>query len=257
MNLIHAIILGAVEGITEFLPISSTGHLILTSNLLGLDQTEFLKSFEIFIQLGAILAVVVLYWKTLWQKRGLDIKVLLAFIPTAIIGIALYSFIKEYLLGNETIVLWALALGGIFIVLFEYLYGKKVAREKDMEDITGKQAVGIGTIQALAMIPGVSRSATTIIGGMFMGMSRKAIVEFSFLLAIPTMMAATGLDILKNYQSFSLDQVWILISGFVVSFIVAMVAVRFLIRFIQKNSFAAFGWYRIAVALVFWLTMRF
>ncbi len=253
MNLFQVVILGIVEGVTEFLPISSTGHLILTAKLLRLEPTDFLKSFEIIIQLGAILAVVFLYWRMIWRKRSLDLKVLLAFIPTAIIGFILYYFVKKYLLGNETVVLWALALGGAFIIILEYFYKNKTARQENVEDITGKQAIIIGVAQSLAMIPGVSRSAATIFGGMFLGISRKAVVEFSFLLAIPTMIAATGLDLWKNYQSFSSDQTGMLLIGFAVSFLIAILAIKFLIHFIQKNTFAIFGWYRIVVAIIFWL----
>jgi len=205
MTLLQALVLGIVEGLTEFLPISSTGHLILAAKLLGLAQTEFQKSFEIVIQLGAILAVVVLYWRSFLRPKVLA-KVIAAFIPTGIIGLALYHLVKTYLLGNEMVVLAALALGGLVLILFELWHREPAGAVGEVDSVTYLQAIGIGLFQALAIIPGVSRSGATIVGGLAMGLTRETIVEFSFLLAVPTMLAATGLDLIKNASSFSVAQ---------------------------------------------------
>jgi len=251
MNIIHAIVLGAVEGITEFLPISSTGHLIFVSRLLNIAQTDFVKTFEISIQLGAILAVVLLYWKNLFLNREIIKKVLAAFIPTGIIGFALYKFIKVFLIGNLWVVAGSLFVIGLVLVIVELYIRKKEFKIKELKDISYKQAVEIGIIQSLGMIPGVSRSGATIMGGLLMGIDRKTIVDFSFLLAIPTMLAATGYDLLKNFHSISGSDLGVLGIGFIVSFLVAIPAVIFLIKFVKKYNFIGFGIYRIVVALVF------
>lgn len=272
MSFLVATILGLVEGITEFLPVSSTGHLILAGQLLGLPASDFQKSFEIIIQLGAILAVVVLYWKSFLNWETLK-KLFVAFLPTAVIGLALYKIVKTYLLGNTAVVLWSLFLGGFALIIFELWYKKHLAvrppsesedeiqrleaglpeGEKEARLPSYRQAVKIGLFQSLAIIPGVSRSAATIVGGLWLGLSRATIVEFSFLLAVPTMLAATGLDLVKNYQSFSVDQFGSLAVGFVVSFVVALVSIKFLLNYIRRYDFIPFGIYRIVVALIFWL----
>lgn len=253
MKMLHAVILGIIEGITEFLPISSTGHLILASAVLKLQQSEFLKTFEISIQLGAILAVVVLYAKSLIKDRILIQKVLTAFIPTGILGLLLYHTVKYYLLGNQKVVVGALVAGGIFLILFERFHLHPQGEEA--KNISYKQALAIGLFQSLSMIPGVSRSAATIIGGLSLGVERKTIVEFSFLLAIPTMAAATGLDLLKTAPHFTPAQFEILAVGFIVSFIIALLSIKFLLHFIQKHTFVSFGIYRIIVGFVFWWLM--
>lgn len=249
MEFIYAAVLGLVEGVTEFLPISSTGHLILSERLLALPSTDFWKSFTVVIQLGAILAVLFLYWRKLLLNHAVFTRVAVAFLPTAIIGLVLYPFIKQYLLGSAAVVLWALGIGGLFIILFEKYY-KPSASVRDIENMNYKQAALIGLAQSVAVIPGVSRAAATIIGGLSLGLSRPAIVEFSFLLAIPTMAAATGLDLLKSGWNFSgVEWLW-LVTGFIVSFISALAAVRWLLRFITRNNFTGFGWYRIILAIV-------
>ncbi len=252
MNWLDAILLGIIEGITEFLPISSTGHLILASTLLKLEDTEFLKTFEIAIQLGAILSVVVLYARRLLNDRVLIQKTIAAFLPTCIIGLVAYKFVKQYLLGNELVVVAALLIGGVILIVFELLHHEKEGR---VTEISYSQAILIGLFQCISMIPGVSRSAATIIGGMFLGIERRAIVEFSFLLAIPTMAAATALDIYKSGSAFSMAEIQILLVGFVVSFIVALLSIKFLLRYIQNHTFIAFGIYRILVAMLFWTIM--
>lgn len=253
MRLIHAVILGMIEGITEFLPISSTGHMILASSVLGLTESNFLKTFEIAIQLGAILSVVVLYGRSLIKDREMMQKVVVAFLPTGVLGLLLYKVVKQFLLGNANVVVVALVVGGIFLILFERYHLHPEGEEA--KKISYKQAVLIGTIQSLAMVPGVSRSASTIIGGLALGVERKTIVEFSFLLAIPTMAAATGLDLLKTAPSFTSVQLEVLALGFIVSFIVALLSIKFLLRFIQNHTFVSFGFYRIAVGVLFWWMM--
>jgi len=252
MNFLTAVILGIVEGITEFLPISSTGHLILTSSLLKISQSEFLKSFEIAIQLGAILSVAVLYWKTIVFDRDKLSKVIAAFIPTCLAGLFFYKMIKAYLLGSQGTVLWALFIGGILIIALEYFHSKKYRGIKEATSVTCGQAVLIGLFQSLAMIPGVSRSAATIMGGLMLGISRKTIVEFSFLLAIPTMAAAVGYDLAKTAVSFTMTQFLYLFIGFIVSFASAMISVKFLLSFIKKNNFIPFGIYRILLSAALW-----
>jgi undecaprenyl-diphosphatase len=253
MTILQSIILGIVEGFTEFLPISSTAHLTLTSYILGLDQSVFVKTFEIAIQSGAILAVLVIFWKRFLEFESLK-KIIVAFIPTAIIGLLLYKLIKTYLLGNIEVILWSLAIGGIVIILFEkYFRPKTNLAELDIKSLSYGKAVVIGIFQSIAVIPGVSRSAATIIGGRMLGMSREAVVEFSFLLAVPTILAATGLDLVKNIGEFSVDQTSMLISGLIASFVMAIIGIKFLLKIVQKYSFTAFGIYRIAIAIVFFL----
>jgi len=252
MKLLDAILLGIIEGITEFLPVSSTGHLILASTLLRLSDSEFLKSFEISIQLGAILSVVVLYARTLLKDLKLVQKTIVAFLPTCVIGLLAYKTVKRYLLGNEYVVVLALFIGGIVLIGFE-LYQRK--RQDGVTEISFLQAIWIGLFQCISMVPGVSRSAATIIGGMALGIERRTIVEFSFLLAIPTMTAATSLDVYKSGASFSSGEIEILLTGFIVSFVVALLSIKFLLRYIQNHTFIPFGIYRIIVAALFWFLM--
>jgi undecaprenyl-diphosphatase len=264
INFFNAAILGVVEGVTEFLPISSTGHLILSAKLLALPATEFWKSFEIFIQLGAILAVVVIYWRRLWERTIIK-KLIVAFVPTAVLGLIFYKFIKHYLLGNLSVVIWSMLIGGVILVAFEWWY----KRRSGLKDVVGqlispidyetadvgisyRQALIIGLCQSVAMVPGVSRSAATIIGGLALGLKRRTIVEFSFLLAVPTMAAATGLDLFKNVVTFQASDFSLLAIGFVGSFFTALLVIKWLLAFIQKYSFTIFGIYRIIAAIIFW-----
>ena len=256
MSLFAIVIFGIVEGITEFLPVSSTGHLILTANFLKLAQTDFLKSFEITIQLGAILSVVVLYWRTLFIDRKALARVLVAFIPTAVLGVIFYKVIKTFLLSSETIVLFALLIGGIVLIIFESFYREKPNSNAEISGISIKQALIIGACQALAMIPGVSRSLATILAGLSLGLQRKTIVQFSFLLAVPTMLGATVFDLTKSAAHFTPSQFNYLAMGFIVSFFVALIAVRFFVRYIEKHNFIIFGIYRIIASLLFIALMR-
>lgn len=254
MHIYHAIILGIIEGLTEFLPISSTGHLILFSNLLQLPQTEFLKSFEVIIQLGAILAVLILYIKKILSNKKIILNLIYAFIPTVIIGLLFYKQVKQ-MMGNILIVPIALIVGGIIIILVEkYIQNKAKNAENTNNQIKGinnKESLILGIIQTLAFIPGVSRSGAIIIGGLMRNISRVEVVEFSFMLALPTMFAATGLDLLKTGFSFSSNEWLLLVIGFVTAFIVALVAVKTFLKFITTHSFKAFGWYRIIIGIIF------
>jgi undecaprenyl-diphosphatase len=256
MNMLHALIYGVVEGITEFLPISSTGHLMLTAKILQSGQTDFLKTFEVAIQCGAILAVVVLYWKTFIKSWAVWQRIMVAFIPTAIIGAVLYKVIKKVFLGSTDIVLWSLFIGGIALIVFEMFHRERGDALESIEAVTVRQAVIIGLFQSLAVVPGVSRAAATIVGGLCVGLRRKTIVEFSFLLAVPTMAAATALDLFKSAQSFTYDQAVFLSIGFIASFAVAVVAIRFLLAFIKRHNFIPFGVYRMVVAVIFWFFVR-
>lgn len=252
MTFLDAVILGIVEGLSEFLPISSTGHLILASRLLSLEQTEFLKMFEVVIQLGAILSVVVLYWRRLFFEWETMKRIALALAPSVIIGGMLYSSIKK-LFESETTVVAALFVGGIAIIVFELLHKEREDAKDDISVIPYKTALLIGMFQALSVIPGVSRAGATILGGLFLGMKRRAIVEFSFLLAVPTMIAASAIDLTKNAGSVVESEWLLLAAGFAVSFVVAILAIKFLLRFVESHTFVPFGVYRIVVAVLFFL----
>ena len=253
MNFLQTVILSIVEGVSEFLPISSTGHLILAADIMKIAQTSFVKDFEIVIQLGAILAIVVLYWNSLFRSIDVWKKIIAAFIPTGIIGFVLFKFIKTYLLGNLYITVLSLFIGGIFLIILELIYKEKEHHAGKIEDITYTNAVLIGVCQSVAVIPGVSRSAATIIGALFLGTKRKVAVEFSFLLAVPTMLAATSLDIIKSNFSYNTYE-WMLMGvGFIGSFIVAVFVVKWFLKFVQTHTFIPFGIYRIIAAILFYL----
>lgn len=251
MNIFHAIILAVVEGFTEFLPISSTGHMILTAKLLSIPETEFVKTFEIVIQLGAILAAIILYSKTLLANRQLLYKVITAFIPTGLIGFTLYKLIKDVLLVSPWITVISLFLGGIALILIEYKIRDEKGTKITLKSVSYRDALIIGTVQSLSIIPGVSRAASTILGGLLLGMNRRSAVEFSFMLAIPTMIVASGYDLLKSAHNFSSNDFLTLGVGVVVAFVVAYTAIRWLLKFIQTNTFIPFGIYRIALAILF------
>jgi undecaprenyl-diphosphatase len=248
LSIPQALVLGIVEGLTEFLPVSSTAHLDLTRHVMHLAETDYMKAFIVIIQFGAILSVVALYWRKLLDLELLK-KTVAAFIPTAIIGFLAYDFIKGSLFGNMTVILAALIIGGVLLILFER-YHSRAETDVDFGEITYQKAIAIGLFQCIAMVPGVSRSAATIVGGSMIGISKRTIVEFSFILAIPTMMAATVLDLFSNYEVLSAN-FGALAVGFVVSFITAIVAIKSFLAFIKKRAFSAFGWYRIVLAVVF------
>jgi undecaprenyl-diphosphatase len=243
MTIIQAIILAIIEGITEFLPISSTGHMILASSAMGIASDHFVKMFTVAIQFGAILSVIVLYWKRFFQTIDFYTKLFVAFIPAAIFGKLLNDFIDS-LLENAFVVAITLFLGGIILLFID----KWLNNEKDSNDeVTYPKAIKIGMFQVIAMIPGVSRSAATIIGGLSQKMSRKAAAEFSFFLAVPTMFAATAYKMFKYQKEvgFVVTDINILVIGNIVAFIVALIAIKGFISFLTKYGFKVFGWYRI------------
>ena len=252
MDIYDAIILGVVEGITEFLPISSTAHLILAGNALAIPATEFFKSFEIAIQLGAILAVITLYFKLFLNIKTLK-NIAAGFIPTAILGLVFYSSVKS-IIANVQVVLLALFIGGVLLIIFEIWHKKRVIG--DRTTITLSECMVIGLCQAFAFIPGVSRAAATIVGGLILGISRMTITEYSFLLAVPTMAAATGFDLIKNRESvFVSGNLTLLVVGLLVSYIVAMIAIKFLLAYLRKHDFTVFGVYRILIAIIVFLAL--
>jgi undecaprenyl-diphosphatase len=267
--LIIAIILGIVEGVTEFLPVSSTGHLILATELLGFDADKW-AAFNVIIQLGAILAIVVLYWRTFWAVlegmiRGSALSwrfvrnVLIGFLPSAILGFILISHI-EALLGNGIVVAVALILGGVAIIVIERMV--KNTPIVGVAEMPLKTAIGVGVIQCVSMIPGVSRSGATIMGGLSLGLERRTAAEFSFFLAIPTMVGATTLELIKHHDALMAGASGVgfgaVAVGFVVSFVVAIVVVKGFVHYISRHGFAPFAWYRIVVgaAALAWLLMR-
>ena len=264
MSIFDTIIIAIVEGLTEFLPVSSTGHMIITQNLLGVESTEFVKAFTFIIQFGAILSVVVLYWKRFFQlnrtpasegasalKRFLHKydfywKLFVAFIPAAVLGL-LFSDMIDAMLESVTVVAITLILGGIFMLFCDRIFNKG----DEKTQLTEKRAFWIGMFQCISMIPGVSRSMATIVGGMAQKLTRKAAAEFSFFLAVPTMFAATLYKMYKILKTggteMLMDNMTTLVVGNLVAFIVAMLAIKFFISFVTKYGFKAFGWYRIIV----------
>lgn len=254
-----ALVLSIIEGITEFLPVSSTGHLILAGSLLGILSTDTVKSFELFIQLGAISAVVVLYARTILSNIRLWKVLAIAFLPTGIIGLTLYKLIKSVLLGNPLITVFALGIGGIAIIAFETWHPAAKKSNQSPTDLAAMrpvQALWIGVGQSLAMIPGVSRSAATIITGMLTGLSRTQAVEFSFLLAIPTMAFATGYDLVKTADQLSFQDMPVFAVGFFGAFVTALITIRWFLRYVSGHTLAPFGIYRIALALAYLAFMR-
>lgn len=255
MSLLQAIILALVEGATEFLPISSTGHMILASEAMGMENSDFLKSFEIFIQLGAILAIVLLYARRFLTDFQLYLKLIVAFLPTAVVGFFAYDIIKEYLF-NPWVVSAMLIAGGIVLILLDRRLNHQSERYANTTDIPYPNAAMIGLIQCVSMIPGVSRAAATIIGGMVNGFNRQQAAEFSFLLAVPTMLAASGLDLIKSDFSFSPEQVRLLATGFVVAFASALGFVLLMLRMLKHFGFSVFGYYRICIGVLFLIFAR-
>jgi len=247
MTLYQAILLAVIEGLTEFLPVSSTGHMILGSSLMGIQSDNFVKLFTVAIQLGAILSVIVLYFKRFFQSIGFYFKLLVAFLPAVFIGLLLSDKIDE-LLESPLAVAISLLVGGLILLFVDKWFNNGDINNTD--DITYGTAFKIGLFQCISMIPGVSRSASTIVGGMSQKLSRKTAAEFSFFLAVPTMFGATAKKLFDFYQDgfvISQEQVNLLIIGNVVAFIVAMLAIRYFITFLQTRGFRIFGWYRIIV----------
>jgi undecaprenyl-diphosphatase len=250
MDLIQTIILAVIEGLTEFLPISSTGHMIIASSFMGIASDPFVKLFTIVIQLGAILSVVVLYFKRFFRTFDFYLKLFIAFIPAAVFGFLLSDKIDELMESPLTVGI-TLVLGGVILLFVDKWFNKPTIH--DEEEITYLTALKIGFFQCLAMIPGTSRSGATIVGGMSLKLSRKVAAEFSFFLAVPTMFAATAkklLDFYKEGHAISGDQVQLMIVGNVVAFIVALLAIKSFIGYLNKNGFKLFGWYRIIAGLI-------
>jgi len=249
MSIFEVIVLAIVEGITEFLPISSTGHMIIVSTLMGIQADPFVKVFEVSIQVGAILAVVVLYFKRFFKDLQFYKTLLVGFIPTGILGLLLKKKI-DMLLENVTVVAVTLLIGGIILLFIDRFFAKNEAEGKTEVDY--KTAFFIGLIQAISMIPGVSRSAATIIGGLSQKLTRKTAAEFSFFLAVPTMFAATGKSLLDERELIlsSLDKVWLLLLGNGIAFVVAYFAMNAFVSYLNKYGFKVFGYYRIALGIL-------
>ena len=250
MSLLEAILVAIVEGLTEFLPISSTGHMIITEKLLGVPDTEFTKLFTVGIQLGAILAVVVLYWKKFMAplrnaSQGIQfyLKLVVAVTPALGLGFLLSDYIDSLLESTLTVAL-SMIVGGIILLFIDKVFTKETIQEEEQIDFW--RAFKIGCWQCIAMIPGVSRSASSIIGGMQQQLSRKLAAEFSFFLAVPTMAAATGYKLLKGYKQITTNDLQLFAIGNAVAFIVALLAIRFFIQYLQRNGFKVFAYYRIA-----------
>lgn len=250
MNFLQALILAIIEGVTEFLPVSSTGHMIIGSSIMGIQSDPFVKLFTICIQLGAILSVVVLYFKHFFKTINFYVKLIVAFIPAAIFGVLLSDKIDKMLESPLTVAI-SLVAGGVILLFVDKWFNKPTIYEET--SINYLTAFKIGVLQCLAMIPGVSRSGATIVGGMSQKLSRTVAAEFSFFLAVPTMFAATAkklLDFYKEGHTISTEQVQILIFGNIAAFIIALLAIKSFIGYLNKNGFKIFGWYRIIVGLI-------
>ncbi|MDR0873454.1 MAG: undecaprenyl-diphosphate phosphatase [Prevotellaceae bacterium] len=257
MSIFQSIIIAIVEGLTEFLPVSSTGHMILAEGFLGVKSDEFVKAFTVIIQFGAILSVLILYWRRFLQSWDFYWKLLVAFLPAAVFGF-LFSDKIDDLLENVSVVAVMLILGGIFMLFVDKLFEKTT----ENQEIGWRQALIIGFCQCVAMIPGVSRSMATIVGGMSQKLTRKNAAEFSFFLAVPTMAAASGYKLLKllledGSRQLLIDNINVLIIGNIVAFVVALLAIKFFIEFLTKYGFKAFGWYRILAGAVILILLGF
>jgi undecaprenyl-diphosphatase len=249
MDIVQAIIIGIIEGFTEFLPISSTGHMIVASKFLGIEQSAVIKAYEVIIQFAAILAVMLLY-KDKINLKEIDLwtKLMAAFLPLAIIGFILKDWVKEIFV-IETVA-WMFIVGGIIFIIVEYFHNDEEKESKEVEEVTWFQAMSIGFGQVLSLVPGTSRAGSTIIAGMLSGVNRKASTEFSFLLAIPVMTAVSGYDLLKHYQDFVGADMTAFVVGFVVAFVVAYITIKLFIVFLQRFTFVAFGIYRIVFGII-------
>jgi undecaprenyl-diphosphatase len=255
MSIIQSIVLSIIEGLTEFLPISSTGHMILVSSIMNIQEDAFVKTFEISIQIGAVMAIVLQYAKRFLKGISIYLKLVTAFIPTGIVGILAYPYIKAYLF-NSTIVVFSLILGGIVLILID----KKVLAQQSkidvLESITFKNAFFIGLFQSISLIPGVSRAAATIVGGIFNGLDKRQAIVFSFLLAVPTMFIATGYDLYKTSIHFSGHEIFLLSLGLAVAFITAWFAVKVFLKIVQNYGFKYFGYYRIIIGIIFLILIK-
>lgn len=252
MNLFQSIIIAIVEGLTEYLPVSSTGHMIITEKLLNVPESEFTKTFTVAIQLGAILAVVVLYWKKFFDFSRLKfyLKLMIGVVPALALGYLLSDQIDKFLESSTTVAI-ALLLGGIVLLFIDNIFTEHTIAGEN--EVSNKNAFLIGLWQCLALVPGVSRSAASIIGGMQQKLTRSAAAEFSFFLAVPTMLAATGYKLLKYYKNFggfNGEELKLLAVGNIVAFVVAVIAIKFFIDFLKKHGFRVWGYYRIILGVV-------
>ena len=259
MSYLQALVLAIIEGITEFLPVSSTGHMIIGSSAMGIASSPFVKVFTVAIQFGAILSVLVLYWRRFLQSFSFYVKLLVAFIPAAVFGLLLKKQI-DALLENIVVVALALIIGGIIFLWLDRFFAHRSLRETSVDDVTYPRALRIGMFQVISMVPGVSRSAATIIGGLTQGLSPTTAAEFSFFLAVPTMFAATCKS-LWDYISdeggiFTSRELGLLAFGNVIAFIVAMIAIRAFIGYLTKHGFRIFGYYRIAAGIIILLLWK-
>lgn len=254
MNLLQSVIIALIEGLTEFLPVSSTGHMILASAAMRIDDNEFVKTFEIAIQIGAIMAIVLMYLPSFMQGIAIYYKLAVAFLPTAIVGFLAYDFIKEVLF-DPYVVSFSLIAGGVVLILIDKHIARKPPRVPDTASLPLKSAFLIGLIQCLSMIPGVSRAAATIIGGVFNRLDKKQATEFSFLLAVPTMLAASGYDLLRTPVTFTRYEIVLLLIGLATAFISAWFAVRLFLRIVSRYGFVHFGYYRIMLGVIFLLLL--
>lgn len=257
MSIVQALILAIIEGLTEFLPVSSTGHMIIASSFMGIGSDEFTKIFTINIQFGTILSVVVLYYKRFFKSIQFYLLLFVAFIPAAILGLLFGDFIDS-LLENVIVVAIMLILGGIFFLFVDKLFQSNPTKpESDqVSTLPFKKSFLIGCFQCIALIPGVSRAAATIIGGLTQGLDKKNAAEFSFFLAVPTMFAASSYKLLKDYTFITQDNIGLLLLGNIVGFLVAIVAIKAFITFVSQRGFAVFGYYRIALGIIV-LTLYF
>lgn len=253
MGIFEAIILAIIEGLTEFLPVSSTGHMILASSVMKIHDDEFVKTFEIVIQLGAIFAIAIMYIKRFLQGISIYLKLVVAFLPTALVGFLAYGFIKTYLF-NPVVVSISFIVGGVVLIWIDKKVVSKETEVEDLKDIPFINAFYIGLMQCLSMIPGTSRAAATIIGGVFNKLNKKQATEFSFLLAVPTMFAATGYDLLKSPIQLDQQKIILLILGLVFAFVSAWIAVKIFLKLVENYGFTYFGYYRIVIGVIFLIT---
>ena len=257
MSIPEAIVLAIIEGLTEFLPVSSTGHMIIGSSVMGISSHSFVKTYTVAIQLGAIMSVVVLYWKRFWQSWTFYFVLALGFLPAAVAGF-LFNDTIDQLLERVDVVGWMLIAGGIVLLFIDRLFSR--SSTEGLVEVSYNQSWKIGLFQCIALVPGVSRSAATIIGGLTQGLTKKAAAEFSFFLAVPTMLAATGYKLLKFYlegNSFGENEISLLLIGNVVAFAVAMAAIKYFIGFLTRHGFKVFGYYRIALGVILLLLCYF
>lgn len=254
MSWLELVILSFIEGLTEFLPISSTGHLIIASAYMGIAEDPFVKNFEVIIQFGAIASVLVLYWPRFFGGLEFYKKLIVAFLPAAVIGLLIKKKI-DLILGSVEIVAWALLVGGIFFIWSDKKFSAQSEGGKNIRELSIRDCLLLGVAQCLAFVPGVSRAGATILGGLFLGMNRKEATEFSFLLAVPTLAGATAVKSLGIMKTITTDQLGMLAAGTCLSFVFATAAIKFFVNLVSRSGFKVFGYYRIALAIVIFASL--